>query len=129
MGRHYRLKVLPHGDGPTKLRGRWLRVPAGTGESQPDRVRDALIAWLRLRAERRLPERVDAWCAKVGVAMPPVLVASQRKRWGSCDSRGTIRLNWRIVQERGRLARMQAERLRFRLGTDTAYQRYVVHPW
>lgn len=73
LGRHYRLKVLPHGDGPAKLRGRWLHVPAGAGECQPDRVRDALISWLRLRAEERLPERVDAWCAKVGVAMPPGL--------------------------------------------------------
>lgn len=50
-----------------------------------------------------MPERVDAWCAKVGVAMPPILVASQRKRWGSCDSRGTIRLNWRVVQAPMRL--------------------------
>lgn len=50
-----------------------------------------------------MPERVDAWCAKVGVALPLVLVASQRKRWGSCDNRGTIRLNWRIVQAPMRL--------------------------
>ncbi len=103
LGRHYRLKVLPHSDGPAKLRGRWLHVAACAGEGQSDRVRDALIAWLRLGAEGRLPERVDAWCAKVGVPMPPVLVASQRKRWGSCDSRGTIRLNWRIVQAPMRL--------------------------
>ena len=31
--------------------------------------------------------------------------------------------------ERGRLARMQAERLLSLLGADTAYQRSVVHPW
>ena len=30
--------------------------------------------------------------------MPRVIVADQRKRWGSCSTRGTIRLNWRIIQ-------------------------------
>lgn len=98
LGRHYRLKVCPHGDGPAKLHGRWLQVPADAGESQPDQVRAALSAWLRLRAEQRLPERVDAWRRKVGVPIPRVPVANQRRRWGSCDGRGTIRLNWRIVQ-------------------------------
>lgn len=33
LGRHYRLKVLPHGDGSAKLRGRWLHVAACAGES------------------------------------------------------------------------------------------------
>lgn len=103
LGRHYRLRVCPLGNGPAKLRGRWLHVPADAGEGRADQVRTALSAWLRLRAEERLPERVAAWRAKVGVPMPPLLVASQRKRWGSCDSRGTIRLNWRIVQAPMRL--------------------------
>ena len=103
LGRHYRLKVCLHSSGPAKLRGRWLHVPASTSEDQPDQVRAALISWFRLQAEGRLPERVSAWRTKFGVPMPPVLVASQRKRWGSCDSRGTIRLNWRIVQAPMRL--------------------------
>ena len=27
-----------------------------------------------------------------------MIVVNQQKRWGSCDQRGTIRLNWRIIQ-------------------------------
>ena len=73
------------------------------GTDQPDEVRTALISWLRQQAQERLPERVGAWCLKVGVAMPQVLVADQRKRWGSCDQGGTIRLNWRIIQAPMRL--------------------------
>lgn len=103
LGRHYRLRVCQHDCGPAKLHGRWLQVPTGTGEVQPDKVRTAMIAWFRLRAEGRLPERVNAWSARVGVQMPPVLVANQRKRWGSCDRHGTIRINWRIVQAPMRL--------------------------
>lgn len=103
LGRHYRLKVFPNESGHPKLRGRWLHVPAPAGTDQPGQVRAALTSWLRRRAQERLPERVEAWRLKVGVPMPQVLVADQRKRWGSCDQRGTIRLNWRIVQAPMRL--------------------------
>lgn len=103
LGRHYRLKVCMNESGHPKLRGRWLHVPALAGTDQPGQVRAALTSWLRRRAQERLPERVEAWRLKVGVPMPQVLVADQRKRWGSCDQRGTIRLNWRIVQAPMRL--------------------------
>ena len=103
LGRHYRLKVRPHSSGPAKLRGRWLEVPTGADNGHPGQVRTALVAWFRLQAEGRLPERANAWRARVGVPMPPVLVANQRRRWGSCDKHGTIRLSWRIVQAPMRL--------------------------
>ena len=119
LGRHYRLKVhplaagettLPHDTtgeakprGEAKLRGGWLHVPAPAGVEQTAHVRAALVAWLRRHAAARLPERVEAWRAKAGVAMPRVVVADQRKRWGSCDRSGTIRLNWRIIQAPMRL--------------------------
>ena len=90
-----------HGD--AKLRGGWLHVPAPAGAEQAAHVRAALVAWLRRHAAARLPERVEAWRAKAGVAMPRVVVADQRKRWGSCDRSGIIRLNWRIIQAPMRL--------------------------
>ena len=66
-------------------------------------VRAAVVAWFRRRAPERLPERVAGWHAKAGVPMPHVKLASQQKRWGSCDQAGTIRLNWRIIQAPMRL--------------------------
>ena len=98
LGRHYRLKVHPHETGDAKLRGGWLYVPAPAGPRQTAEVCDAIVAWFRHRAAERLPERVAAWRPKAGVAMPRVVIANQQKRWGSCDQRGTIRLNWRIIQ-------------------------------
>lgn len=35
--------------------------------------------------------------------VPRVIIADQQKRWGSCNARGTIRLNWRIIQAPMRL--------------------------
>ena len=103
LGRHYRLKVDSGETGEAKLRGGWLHVPAPAGEGQRDHVRAALVGWLRRHAAERLPERVEAWRSKAGVAMPRVVIADQQKRWGSCDRSGTIRLNWRIIQAPMRL--------------------------
>ena len=78
-------------------------MPAPEGARQAAEVRQALISWLHRHATERLPERVAAWRAKAGVAMPRVVIADQRKRWGSCGRTGTLRLNWRIVQAPMRL--------------------------
>ena len=103
LGRHYRLKVHPNESGDAKLRGSWLHVSVPAGALQTAHVRAALVSWLRRHAAERLPERVEAWRPKAGVAMPPVIIADQQKRWGSCDRTGTIRLNWRIIQAPMRL--------------------------
>ena len=100
LGRHYRLKVDPHATGEAKLRGGWLHVPVLGEPQQTAHVRAALVSWFRRQAAERLPERVEAWRSKVGTPMPRVIVADQQKRWGSCNHRGTIRLNWRIIQAR-----------------------------
>ena len=103
LGRHYRLKVAAGAAGGATLRGGWLLVPAPDGVERTAHVRAALVAWYRRRAAERLPERVAAWRAKAGVPMPRVVIANQRKRWGSCGRNGTIRLNWRIMQAPMRL--------------------------
>ncbi len=103
LGRHYRLKVDSGGTGEAKLRGGWLHVPAPAGAEQRDHVRAALVSWLRGHAAERLPERVEMWCPKAGVEMPRVVISDQKRRWGSCDRGGTIRLNWRIIQAPMRL--------------------------
>ena len=105
LGRHYRLKVLPGEAGEAKLRGGWLHVPApaGAGAGRRDHVRAAVVSWLRRHAAERLPERVGMWRLKAGVEMPRVVISDQKRRWGSCDRSGTIRLNWRIIQAPMRL--------------------------
>lgn len=98
LGRNYRLKVHSDQAGDTMLCGGWLHVHVPEAAPRQEYVRTALVAWLRQRAEERLPERVALWRAKVGVDLPKVVISDQQKRWGSCDRSGTIRLNWRIIQ-------------------------------
>jgi predicted metal-dependent hydrolase len=101
LGRQHRMKVvLASGQHGVKMNLGWITaaVPDVHEAEKARLVRGALVSWFRLHAEDRLPERVDVWAKKLGIQTPTVLVCEQRRRWGSCNKAGEIRLNWRIVQ-------------------------------
>ena len=105
LGRQYRLKLERTRDAEARVRiaeGR-LIVPVTTKGSTPADARDRLVAWYRERAAIRVPERVTAWSAKLGLHPSSVLIREPKKRWGSADARGNIRFNWRIIQTPTRL--------------------------
>jgi predicted metal-dependent hydrolase len=69
----------------------WFRgeqVPFGPGFEQR----------LRSLAGVELPERCSALAKQHGVTIGRVSIRNQRSRWGSCSPRGTIALNWRLIQ-------------------------------
>ena len=69
--------------------------PAGEDE----RLVAAFVArWLREEAERLLLPRVAEYAARVTPTLPVVKLSNGRSEWGSCDQKGVIRLNWRLVQ-------------------------------
>jgi len=53
---------------------------------------------LRRQATVELPMRVAELADLYGIAVTRVSVRNQRSRWGSCSRRGTISLNWRLIQ-------------------------------
>jgi predicted metal-dependent hydrolase len=60
--------------------------------------RAVVRAHLRRMAEAELPPRTRELAQQHGIAIRSVSVRAQRTRWGSCSARGTISLNWRLVQ-------------------------------
>ncbi|NVK42509.1 MAG: M48 family metallopeptidase [Oceanospirillaceae bacterium] len=53
--------------------------------------------WLLDRAGEALPARLRHLASQTGLAPAGVAVRGFRRRWGSCDNRGRIALNWRLV--------------------------------
>ena len=56
-----------------------------------------LHRWLESEALRLFGEDVADFAAAANVAEPRVLLSRARRRWGSCTTDGTVRLNWRLV--------------------------------
>ena len=61
-------------------------------------LRPAIERHLRRQAATELPKRVEELAMVHGIEVTRVSVRNQRSRWGSCSRRGTIALNWRLIQ-------------------------------
>ncbi len=48
-------------------------------------------------ARKTFAERLEHYAPQLGVPSPPLRLSSARTRWGSCNHRGDIALNWRLV--------------------------------
>jgi predicted metal-dependent hydrolase len=107
LGRHHRLRVLLARDpGPARLERGWLVVPVPRALPETERrdvIRSALSAWYEERARRRLPPLVAAWAQRFALRCGEILVRDQAMRWGSCDAKGNLRFNWRVMQAPMRL--------------------------
>jgi predicted metal-dependent hydrolase len=61
-------------------------------------LRPVIEQHLRKLAAQELPRRVFELAQPHNLPVRRVTVRNQRSRWGSCSRRGTISLNWRLVQ-------------------------------
>lgn len=74
--------------------------PALRGELRAATVKRALKRWFTAEAEALYAPRIAAHVEALGKPPPKVVVREQKARWGSCDPRGVIRMNWRLIGAR-----------------------------
>jgi len=60
--------------------------------------RSSIERHLHRLAATELPARVFHFARNHGLKVQRVTVRNQKTRWGSCSRRGTISLNWRLIQ-------------------------------
>lgn len=56
------------------------------------------IAWYKKEALKDFARRLEVFSVKLNLPTPKLLLSNAKSRWGSCNSRGEIRLNWRLIQ-------------------------------
>ncbi len=61
-------------------------------------LRRPIEVYLRSIAQNELPIRTKVLAEIHGIVFHRVSVRGQSTRWGSCSAKGTISLNWRLVQ-------------------------------
>jgi predicted metal-dependent hydrolase len=69
-------------------------------DAMPERIRDAVQAWLMRQAKRIFEERLNLYAPQLNVQWKKLSLSSAGTRWGSAKSDGSIRLNWRLVHFR-----------------------------
>ena len=56
-----------------------------------------VLRWLKAEARRVYTDEIAHYCEQAGEPVPRLSLGDPRSRWGSCSSRGTISLSWRLI--------------------------------
>lgn len=97
-GETFTLRIIPSlFNSPPQLRGEQLLLHvADTGNET--RIEKLLTQWYRQEAERVFAECVAHYAPLMQVTPKQLKLSSARTQWGSCTSRGVVRLNWQLVK-------------------------------
>ncbi|NJK91143.1 MAG: DUF45 domain-containing protein [Blastochloris sp.] len=88
------LRILDQTQPPQVLLGE-ERIPVRDAHAN---LRPMIQAWLQQLAKRELPPRVAELAAQHQLKVGRITIRNQSTRWGSCSSRGSLSLNWRLIQ-------------------------------
>lgn len=87
---HAQPKAVRHEPGVLQLA---LPVPQDT-----KLVARKVVAWYKKQALQDFTRRLQIFASKLGVSFASLALSNASSRWGSCNSRKQIRLNWRLLQ-------------------------------
>jgi predicted metal-dependent hydrolase len=71
-----------------------VSLPPDATEQQ---LKERVHAWLQQQAKILFGQRLPLYAEKLGVSYQSFALSNATTQWGSCTSRGRIRLNWRLI--------------------------------
>lgn len=72
----------------------WLCLPH---DANPQQIKDRVQSWIKKQALIFFTDRLNHYAEQLGVKYTRLSLSSATTRWGSCNSEGHIRLNWRLL--------------------------------
>ena len=97
LGQDIQLKLVVDNKKKIHFERNELLVHAPEGNIH-EACRASVLIWYKKQAVLDFTRRVEVFAAKLGVPTPPVAISNAQSRWGSCNSRGQVRLSWRLLQ-------------------------------
>lgn len=96
LGRDYTLRFFQASRVDVSIRDEFLEV--SLPDASPSKVEAAVEGWYRRQALPHFAARIAHYCPKLGVGLPKLFLSNAKTRWGSCNSKGEVRLNWRLIR-------------------------------
>lgn len=96
-GKKYQFKLQVNSAAKPKIELKNNEIIALTNSEDHVEARKLLEKWYNALAKKYFSERVLLLCDVINHDVMNVTIRSQRTRWGSCSSRKTISLNWRLI--------------------------------
>ncbi|MFA7349670.1 MAG: SprT family zinc-dependent metalloprotease [Methylotenera sp.] len=66
--------------------------------NKPSAVARKVLQWYKKQALTDFSRRLALFSTRLGVPVPTLFLSNARSRWGSCNSKKEVRLNWRLLQ-------------------------------
>ena len=97
LGKNYNLQIIKNSRKIPKVFFKDSRFYIETSDSDQYGIRKAMEKWYRKKADRIISDRVEVYIHKIGKRPNIVKVKEQKRRWGSCTSKGNLYFNWRCI--------------------------------
>jgi predicted metal-dependent hydrolase len=104
LGEPWRIRVTPAGEiqmVPARIllsdENKQLKL-ALSPRLDTRQIEKSVMSWYRNRALTCFSERIAVYAPKLGVPLPTLRLSRAASLWGSCNARGVVRLNWRLIQ-------------------------------
>ncbi len=95
LGRRLTIRLVPHATVVERV-GDDLILNL-TNDTDSRRIKDLAQVWFKKEAKRYLGTRLEEMSRLAGLSYNRWGISNAQGRWGSCSSRRTIRLNWRLI--------------------------------
>jgi len=97
LGRSYRLCLVESQGQPLLLKNGYFCLQNSSSTMSDEGVFDAFKEFYRRKGMERIPRRVLAFQAKMGVDAKSIKVMELKNRWASCSISGNLNFHWKCM--------------------------------